>query len=97
MAEVELVFQIKCANTPKSYMKNYVGVLKLDTFYHMGLVASNGTDPGTLAAATNDMIAIMANRPLFNSDDLFLLSVASSTFEKSIGGKIIVGSSPPLV
>eukprot|EP00539_Tryblionella_compressa_P009387 CAMPEP_0178796708 /NCGR_PEP_ID=MMETSP0745-20121128/10809_2 /TAXON_ID=913974 /ORGANISM="Nitzschia punctata, Strain CCMP561" /LENGTH=63 /DNA_ID=CAMNT_0020455197 /DNA_START=104 /DNA_END=295 /DNA_ORIENTATION=- len=63
----------------------------------MGLPARSGTDPGTLAAATNDMIAIIARRPLFNSLSLFLFNVAASTLEKSIGGKIIVGRGPPLV
>jgi hypothetical protein len=62
----------------------------------MGFPARAGTEPGTLAAATNDMIAIIARRPLFNSRFLFNANVSSSTFEKSTGGKIMVGSSPPL-
>lgn len=63
----------------------------------MGFPARAGTEPGTLAAATNDMMAIMAKRPLFNSRSRFTFIVAASTEEKSIGGKMMVGRSPPLV
>lgn len=63
----------------------------------MGFPVRAGTDPGILAAATKDMIEIMARRPLFNSLLLLTFIVASSTDPKLIGGKITVGSSPPLV
>lgn len=49
------------------------------------------------AAAEKDMIAIIARRPLLSSFDRWTLSFAASTEEKSIGGKIMVGRSPPLV
>jgi len=61
----------------------------------MGFPARAGTDPGILAAATNDMIAIIASRPLFNSRFCLVFNVSASTLEKSTGGKIIVGRSPP--
>lgn len=63
----------------------------------MGFPVRAGTDPATLAAATKDMMEIMARRPLFNSAFFFLDILASSTLEKSIGGKMMVGRGPPLV
>ncbi len=63
----------------------------------MGLPASAGTDPGMLAAAQKDMMAIMARRPLFNSLFLCVSNLSGSTDEKSIGGKMMVVRGPPLV
>ena len=56
-----------------------------------------GTEPGMLAAAQKDMMAIMARRPLLSSAVCFFLRVSASTPEKSMGGKTMVGRSPPLV
>ena len=58
---------------------------------------SAGTDPGILAAATKDMIAIMDKRPLFNSRLCWIFIFAASSGAKLTGGKTIVGNAPPFV
>ena len=63
----------------------------------MGLPISAGTDPGILAAATNDIIAIIARRPLFNSLACASFISSASSLAKFTGGKTIVGNSPPFV
>ena len=61
------------------------------------MVVSTGTDPGMLASEMNPIIAIIANRPLFNSLFRFKSIVWSLTPLKSIGGKTMVGRSPPFM
>jgi hypothetical protein len=63
----------------------------------MGFPMSAGTDPGIFAAATKDMMAIMARRPLFSSRLCWTFIFSGSLEEKLIGGKTMVGSGPPLV
>ena len=76
-------------------LKMYHGMSKCLDYWNASIPASAGTDPGTLLAAMNPMIPIIARRPLFNSRSLLVFNVSASTLEKSTGGKIIVGSSPP--
>ena len=63
----------------------------------MGLPIRAGTDPGMLAAATKDMIAIMAKRPLLSSRLCWTFILSASADPKLTGGKTMVGISPPFV
>ena len=63
----------------------------------MGFPIRAGTDPGMLAAATKDMMAIMDKRPLFNSRLCWIFIFSGSEGAKLTGGKTMVGRSPPFV